>query len=71
MEPSLIDRFEALEHQTYLMYLQLNAITRFLLDSGVIDKEQVGLLMDELHNEIQLNAAEPNQVKGGKGYVYS
>ena len=46
------ERFAALEHQCYLMYLQLNAITQLLVDGGTLDKEKIGKQMDGMHNEI-------------------
>jgi hypothetical protein len=49
---SFEERFAALEHQSYLMYLQLNAVTQLLVDSGVLEKEKIGKQMDGMHNEI-------------------
>ena len=46
------ERFAALEHQCYLMYLQLNAITQLLVDGGTLEKEKIGKQMDGMHNEI-------------------
>ncbi len=40
-DTTLEERFEALEHQHYLMYLQLNAITDLLISNGFLLKENV------------------------------
>jgi hypothetical protein len=46
------ERFGALEHQCYLMYLQLNAITQLLVDKDLLKKEEIGALMDSMHLEV-------------------
>jgi hypothetical protein len=46
------ERFGALEHQCYLMYLQLNAITQLLVDKEVLKKEDIGSQMDGMHIEV-------------------
>lgn len=46
------ERFAALEHQCYLMYLQLNAITQLLVDNGTLEKESIGTQMDNMHLEV-------------------
>ena len=56
MEQSFLERFEALEHQCYLMYLQLNAVTQLLVDHGILLKDQIGTVMDGMHSEIEVAA---------------
>lgn len=51
-EVPFTERFAALEHQAYLMYLQLNAVTQILVEKDVIVKEEIGKLMDIMHTEI-------------------
>lgn len=46
------DRFGALEHQCYLMYLQLNAVTQLIVEKGLVQKEEIGTIMDSMHGEI-------------------
>jgi hypothetical protein len=53
MEQKFMERFEALEHQCYLMYLQLNAVPQLLVDNGILLKEQIGTAMDGMHGEIE------------------
>lgn len=59
---SFEERFAALEHQCYLMYLQLNAITQLLVDGGTLEKENIGKQMDGMHNEI-IQAVEELQTQ--------
>lgn len=54
MEQKFMERFEALEEQCYLMYLQLNAITQLLVDNGILLKEQIKTTMDGMHGEIEV-----------------
>ena len=54
MEQPSLERFEALEHQCYLMYLQLNAVTQLLVDNGILLKEQIKTTMDGMHGEIEV-----------------
>lgn len=54
-DTSFEERFAALEHQSYLMYLQLNTITELLVSNGFLVKEQIGSGMDTLHQEIENN----------------
>ena len=49
---SFDDRFAALEHQCYLMYLQLNAITQLLVTNDVLKKEEIGSIMDQMHGDV-------------------
>jgi hypothetical protein len=51
-DASFDDRFAALEHQCYLMYLQLNAITQLLVQNDVLKKEDIGASMDSMHGSI-------------------
>lgn len=60
------ERFAALEHQCYLMYLQLNAITQLLVDGGTLEKEKIGKQMDGMHNEI-IKAVEELQTAASEG----
>lgn len=60
---SFEERFGALEHQCYLMYLQLNAVTQLLVNQEVLKKEDIGSQMDGMHVEVvsavnKLNEAE-------------
>lgn len=58
------ERFAALEHQAYLMYLQLNAVTQLLVEKDVVKKEEIGKLMDSMHTEIT-GAVEKLQSEAG------
>lgn len=49
---SFEERFGALEHQCYLMYLQVNAVTQLLVDGGILKKEDIGAQMDGMHLEV-------------------
>lgn len=49
---SFEEKFAALEHQSYLMYLQLNAITQLLVDNNTLEKDKIGKQMDNMHSEI-------------------
>lgn len=48
-----MQRFLALEHQSYIMYLQLNALTALLVNGQVVDKDKLIADMDEMNSEIQ------------------
>jgi hypothetical protein len=53
-EPTpFMKRFLALEHQSYIMYLQLNALTALLVNGEVVDKDKLVASMDEMNLEIQ------------------
>lgn len=52
-DTTLEERFNTLEQQHYLMYLQLNAITDLLIRDGFLLKEQVGATMDTFHQEVE------------------
>jgi len=45
-------RISALENQLYVIYLQANAITKLMLDKGVVTHEEVTKEMDDLNAEI-------------------
>jgi polyhydroxyalkanoate synthesis regulator phasin len=49
---------EALENQSYILYLQLNALTKQLLESGAIDKEKLTKDMDDLNDQLYNIAKE-------------
>jgi hypothetical protein len=51
-ELSFEERFGALEHQCYLMYLQLNAVTQLLVESNNLQREDIGKKMDTMHEEV-------------------
>jgi uncharacterized membrane protein YukC len=51
-EISIDERLAALENQSYVMYLQLNAVTKILIDKEVIDKDTITKEMDELNNHL-------------------
>ena len=74
MENSFEERFASLEHQNYLMYLQLNAITKLLTDNGFLVKEQIGALMDSMHEEIEVSVneieKEEEEKKKGAGHAF-
>ncbi len=57
-EPSFKERFLALENQSYVMYLQLNALTAKLVEQGTIDKDKLVEAMSEFDKEIQKIAKE-------------
>lgn len=52
MEISLEERLSALENQSYVMYLQLNGITKILIDKGIVDKEDLTKEMDDLNTQL-------------------
>lgn len=51
-------QIEALENQAYILYLQLNAITKQLIEKNVIDKDQLTKDMDELNDQLYKVAQE-------------
>jgi hypothetical protein len=51
-EISIDERLAALENQSYVMYLQLNAATKILIDKEILDKELITKEMDELNNHL-------------------
>lgn len=64
--PQLTDaeRMDALENQLYVIYLQLNAATKLLLDKGVITHDEMTKEMDVLNKEIfKLTADVMDKVK--------
>lgn len=57
-EPTIEQRLGALENQAYIMYLQLNALTKILVnDKELVTQEELTAEMDELNTQIQ-NIAE-------------
>ena len=50
--PTQEERLAALENQSFIMYLQLNAVTKILIDKGVLDKEVLTQEMDELNKQL-------------------
>lgn len=46
------ERLAALENQSYVMYLQLNAATKILIDKEILDKEMITKEMDELNDHL-------------------
>ncbi len=52
-KPTLEQRLIALENQAYIMYLQLNAITKLGLEKGAFTHDEITALMDELNTQIQ------------------
>lgn len=50
--PSMEERLGALENQCFVMYLQLNAITKILIDGGTLDKEILTKEMDDLNKQL-------------------
>lgn len=57
-EADIKDRLFGLENQTYVMYLQLNAITKILVDKDIISKELLTEEMDDLNKKISEVAEE-------------
>jgi len=51
-ELSFEDRFIGMEKQSFVMYLQLNAITKLLLDKEIIEREQITAEMDALNQQL-------------------
>lgn len=45
-------QIEALENQAYILYLQLNGLTKQLIEKSVIDKDQLTKDMDELNDQL-------------------
>lgn len=52
-KPTLDQRLSALENQAYIMYLQLNAVTKLLLDKDILTQDEITSEMDTLNEEIQ------------------
>ena len=50
--PTPEERLAALENQSFIMYLQLNAVTKILIDKGILDKESLTQEMDELNKQL-------------------
>ena len=63
-ETPFMKRFLALEHQSYIMYLQLNSLTAMLVSGNVIDKDKLVASMDEMNLEIQ-KITEEIEKEGG------
>lgn len=51
-------RIEALENQAYILYLQLNAVTKQIIEKGTLDKDQLTKDMDELNDQLYKVAQE-------------
>ena len=45
-------RMESLENQFYLAYLQLNALTKLLVEKDIIQQEEISTEMETLNKEI-------------------
>ena len=52
---------EALENQAYILYLQLNAVTKQSLEKGTLDKDQLTKDMDDLNDQLYNIAKETAQ----------
>jgi hypothetical protein len=53
-EPTIEQRLGALENQAYIMYLQLNALTKILInDKDLLSQEDLTGEMDALNQQIQ------------------
>lgn len=50
--PSFEERLGALENQCFVMYLQLNALTKIFIDEGKLDKETLTKEMDDLNKQL-------------------
>ena len=52
-EINLEDRLSAVENQAYIMYLQLNGLTKIILEKNLLTQEELTKEMDELNKQIQ------------------
>jgi hypothetical protein len=53
-EPTIEQRLGALENQAYIMYLQLNALTKIIVnDKELVSQEELTAEMDSLNQQIQ------------------
>jgi polyhydroxyalkanoate synthesis regulator phasin len=57
----LAKQIEALENQAYILYLQLNAVTKQLMEKGTLDKDQLTKDMDELNDQLYNIAKETQE----------
>lgn len=48
----IVKKQEVLEGQNYILYLQLNSISRQLIENGTIDKDKLVKDMDELNDQL-------------------
>ena len=48
----LIKRTEAIENQAYILYIQMNAVCKMLIEKEIISKDELTKNMDELNDEI-------------------
>lgn len=59
-------RLEALENQLYVIYLQVNGLTKLLLDKEVVTQEEVSTEMEALNQEIFRVTKEIIEKQGGE-----
>lgn len=50
--PTFEERLAALENQSFIMYLQLNAVTKILVDKEILAKDVLTAEMDELNKQL-------------------
>lgn len=51
--PPIEDRLAALEQQAFIMYLQLNSITKILVeDKEILSREELMETMEDLHKKV-------------------
>ena len=51
--PPIEDRLTALEHQSFIMYLQLNALTKiFVEDKKLVSREDLMAEMEDIHKKV-------------------
>jgi len=46
------ERVIAIENQLYILYLQINAITKLIIEKGIFEQEEITSNMESLNQEI-------------------
>lgn len=55
---SFEEKYQALEQQCYLMYVQLHSLTKILVDANVVSQSKLSEEMEELNRELIKLTAE-------------
>ena len=51
--PTLEERVTAIEHQSFILYLQLNALTKiFVEDKKLVTRDELMSSMEEIHKKV-------------------
>jgi nucleoside-triphosphatase THEP1 len=51
-EVTQLEKFQALEQQCYIMYLQLHALTKLLTDKEVLTQDEISEEMEEMNKNL-------------------